>query len=309
MRFLFDQLAKGICGATLSQGGLVHTHHEVVSDGQTVDVWSLPDPARSAERKRIGLLGRMAEGPTILEPFHNTPGIDELRNCLHKQLAMDRSRVTKARSDGDRRPPFPRLWVLSTGRPASVIKGYGFKAMRGWPKGFLERHDADQVGLVVVRELPRERATLLLRLMGAGAVLTRAIAELTALPKKAFERILAMPFLIALRREIPQNSADDEERMYLMSTMELYEEWKQKTEAKGIKKGIKKGIEKGREETLKQVLVAAYRVRFGALPADLAAVIEATHDVEVLSAWHERIVVGTRKQIAAALLSTSAPST
>jgi len=94
-----------------------------------------------------------------------------------------------------------------------------------------------------------------------------------------------------------------------MSMMELYEEWKQKTEAKGIKKGIKKGIEKGREEALKESLVAAYRVRFGALPADLAAVIEATHDVAVLRTWHERIVTGTREEIAAALRSGSAPST
>ena len=309
MRFRFDQLAKRICRATLARGGLVYTQHEVISDGQTADIWFLPDPACNAERERIGLLGRMAEGPTILEPFHNTPGIEEIRDCLHKQLTMDRSRLAEARRERAPRPPFPRLWVISTGRPESVIKGYDFKPMSGWPSGFLEGQEAEVVGLVVLRALLRERSTLLLRLMGAGPVLTEAIADLAALPENAWERTVAMPVLIALRFEISQDSADDEERTYLMSTMELYEQWEQKTRAEGLEQGLEKGVEKGVEKGLKQSLAAAYRVRFGALPADLAAAIEATHDMAVLNLWLERIVAGTREEIAAAVLSRSAPST
>ena len=297
MRFRFDQLAKGICRATLSRGGLVFTEHEVISDGQTADIWFLPDPACNAERERIGLLGRMAEGPTILEPFHNTPGIDEIRECLHKQLTMDRSRVAEARRERHPRPPFPRLWVISTGRPESVIKGYGFKAMPGWPDGFLEKQEAEVVGLVVLRELPRERSTLLLRLMGADTVLTKAIADLAALPEDAWERTVAMPVLIALRFEIPQNQADDEERTYLMSTMELYEQWVQKTKAEGLEQG------------LKQSLIAVYQARFGTLPSEIAAAIESTHDTAMLNRWLDRTATGTPEEIASALLSGNTPST
>ena len=301
MRFLFDQLAKGICRVAFAKAGLVHTQREVTSDAQTADIWLLPDPACSAERERIGLLGRMAEGPTILEPFHNTPGIDELRDCVHKQLTMHRSRVAETRREGDPRPAFPRLWVISTGRPEGVIKGFCFTPMPGWPEGFLERQEADSVGLVVIRELPRERSTLLLRLMGAGAVLTEAIADLTALPEGTFERTVAMPVLVALKIHFPQDSTDPEER-YLMSMMEeLYEQWEQKTEAKGIEKGIEKGLKKS--------LIEVYQARFGTVPSEMVAAVEATHDEAVLSRWLKRTATGTPEEIAAAVRSSSAPST
>ena len=82
-----------------------------------------------------------------------------------------------------------------------------------------------------------------------------------------------------------------------MSTMDLYEQWEQKTKAEG------------REQGLKQSLVAAYQARFGALPADLAAAIETTHEMTVLNLWLKRIVTGTLEEIAEALRSRSAPST
>jgi hypothetical protein len=289
-----DQLAGRICRAALSQRSLAYTHYAAVSDGRTVAIWFLPDPAWDAERERLGLLGRMTEGATMLAPFHHTPDIDELRDCVQRHLTMNKLRVEEARRKGAPCPPFPRLWVLSTERPESVIKHYELEPMRGWPSGFLGAWEADAIGLVVLRELPRERSTLLLRLMGAGAVLTEAIADVTALPADAWERTVTVPVLLALRLEIAPYVPDDKERTHLLSTMALYEEWVQKTKAEG------------RAEAMKESLVAAYGVRFGALPADLAAAIETTHDTAVLNLWLERIVVGTQAEIAAALRSRSA---
>ena len=293
MRSRIDQLAGRICRAVLSQRSLAYTHYAAVSDGRTVAIWFLPDPAWDAERERLGLLGRMTEGATMLAPFHHTPKIDELRDCVQRHLTMNELRVDEAQRKGTPYPPFPRLWVLSTERPESVIKHYELEPMRGWPSGFLGAWEADAVGLVVLRELPRERSTLLLRLMGAGAVLTEAIADVTALPEDAWERTVTVPVLLALRLEIAPYVADDKERTHLLSTMALYEKWEQKTKA----------------EALKESLVTAYRARFGALPADVAAAIETTHDRAVLSLWLERIVTGTPEEIAATLLSASTSST
>ncbi len=61
--------------------------------------------------------------------------------------------------------------------------------MTGWPRGFFALHDC--VRLVVVRQLPRRRDTLLLRLMGAGATLHEALADIAALPREAPERAAA----------------------------------------------------------------------------------------------------------------------
>lgn len=69
--------------------------------------------------------------------------------------------------------------------------------------------------LVVVSELPVTRDTLLVRLLGAGAVLKQAIAELEALPSNALERRLALPVLLQLHLTVPadpaQQTSDDQE--------------------------------------------------------------------------------------------------
>ncbi|HEU4412440.1 MAG TPA: hypothetical protein VFS43_44770 [Polyangiaceae bacterium] len=226
MRHRFDRISKALLRDALAPGGTVTTELEVpAADAQAIDLWFEPAPGHAAERERAGLLGRMAEGPTMFEPFHDPPGLDEMRACLRKQLALDHGRVLAARKRGEARPPFPRLWALSTGRPASVLSGYALAPMAGWPRGFYEGGPAEAMGVVVLRELPRGRATLLLRLMGAGPVLRAALDELKRLPKDAWERAVALPALVAARMEMAHDPIDESEREYLMTTQSLYDEW------------------------------------------------------------------------------------
>jgi len=69
----------------------------------------------------------------------------------------------------------------------------------GWPQGvYLFGEDLLRVGLVVASELPRDRSTLLVRIMAGGPVLPRAIADLVALPEDAYERAVAEGVLVQL---------------------------------------------------------------------------------------------------------------
>ena len=59
----------------------------------------------------------------------------------------------------------------------------------GWPKGvYFHGDDVHRVGIVVASELPRDRSTLLVRIMAAGPLLPDAIADLAELPEDANER-------------------------------------------------------------------------------------------------------------------------
>jgi hypothetical protein len=296
----FDHVGKKILRGTLAPGGAVAGQLEIPSaDAQAVDTFFEPDPSREAERRRIGLLGRMAEGPTMFELFHDPPGLDELRACFRKQLGLDHSRVLEAaKGDEHRRPPFPRLCVITTGRPERVLGGYGFSPTAGFPAGFYDRDEADACGIVVLRELPRVRETLILRLMAAGAVLNEALAELDRLPADAWERAVAIPPLVEARFKIPQDVADEAEREFLMSTQDLYEEWKQKTEQAGVERGI--------EHKAKQDLLELYETRFGAIPAELRAAIQATHDEPTLHAWFKLAITRSAEEIAAAIHASQA---
>jgi hypothetical protein len=232
------------------------------------------------------------------ESFHDTPGLDDARDCIRKQLALDHARVLEARRQGAVRPQFPKLWSLSSGRPESVLQGYRLISVPSFPTGFYEGPEAMAMGVVVLRELPRDRDTLLLRLMGAGALLREALAELARLPEDAWERPVAMPALLAVRVQIPQDSSDESEREYLMSTQNLYEEWERKTRERGLEQGREQGRaqgrEQGREHEAKRVLTMLYAARFGSLPGAIADAIEAAHDVATLERW--LVLVGTRPQ-------------
>ena len=49
--------------------------------------------------------------------------------------------------------------------------------------------DVLRVGIVVASELPRDRTTLLVRIMAGGPLLAPAVHELVALPADAIERV------------------------------------------------------------------------------------------------------------------------
>jgi len=288
MRDPFDKLAKRLSRRVLGPGGHVSVEHEVAPDAQAVDIWFEPDPAREAERARRGLLGRLMGAPSMIEPFHVTPGLEHVRAVIHKQHALHRVRHAEARRERRPHPPFPHAWILSPGRPERVIAGYGFQRAHGAPPGLWTRRPADAIGLVVLRELPKTRDTLLLRLMGAGEVLRVAIEELLELPEDAWEREVALEELIALRFEIPQDSLVQAEREFLMATHSL-EYWKRTF----------------REEGMKDGLVATYRARFGKVPAAVAEAIAATHDPAALERLVTLVATASRDDIESSLAPRS----
>ena len=49
-----------------------------------IGLWFMLDPARGSVPDNLGLLGRIAGGPSTLEFFHNTPNGEDLAACLIK---------------------------------------------------------------------------------------------------------------------------------------------------------------------------------------------------------------------------------
>jgi hypothetical protein len=100
---------------------------------------------------------------------------------------------------------------------------------------------------------------------------------------EAPERTLALPILRRLRLEIPADPAkqtnDDQE--FLMNTQDIVETWRREAIQEGVKQGIEQGIERG----IARSLIDIYEARFGAMPGEIRAVIEDTHDEPTLRAW------------------------
>ncbi|MEO7732519.1 MAG: hypothetical protein ABIY55_16240 [Kofleriaceae bacterium] len=286
MRARFDQFGKQMVRTALETRGPVETDAEVPADTRRIDLWFMPDATRASVPDRLGLLGRIADGPSTLEFFHNTPNGDELAACLIKHGEF-RHFLSLRKTP----PAIPTQWVISSGRPDRGIEGLWLRPMHHWPSGIYEGPPLLWTRLVVVNELPVSRDTLLLRLLGAGTVLKQAIVELKALAEEDPERALALPILLRLRLAVPSDPAkqtsDDQE--FLMDTQDIVDTWRREAVQEGLERGVARS------------LVDAFEVRFGAMPEDLRAVIEDTHDESTLRTWFKLAVTGGADEIIATI--------
>ncbi len=220
----FDLLAKKVGKEALDASGLTVVQYEISRDAQHADIRHDPDPARDRERARLGLLGRIAAVLCLIEIFGHAPDGAELQACLSKHFAHWEECRRKARAHTSRRKqqnlppePFvePLLWILAPAVSAPMLRKLKAEAAPGWPAGvYFVGDDLFRVRIVVANELPRERSTLLVRLMAAGPRLSEAIADLSALPKDAHERTVAEQILVHLQHVLgkkPSRTPEEEE--------------------------------------------------------------------------------------------------
>jgi hypothetical protein len=98
MRLRFDQLGKQIGQAALGPSGVTVAHDELSPDAQHADLRHEPDPAREAERARLGLLGRLASVVCLIEIYSHAPNEDEVLACVGKIIAFRQKRERCCRS-------------------------------------------------------------------------------------------------------------------------------------------------------------------------------------------------------------------
>ena len=69
VRNRFDHLGKEIGTNARGPCGITKVQDELTSETLYADICHEPDPAREAERARLGLLGRLAARPCLLELY------------------------------------------------------------------------------------------------------------------------------------------------------------------------------------------------------------------------------------------------
>ncbi|WP_437784470.1 hypothetical protein [Sorangium sp. So ce1097] len=131
-------------------------------------------------------------------------------------------------------------------------------------------------------ELPRERSTLLIRLMGGGRVLREAVEDFRRLPQDAPERAIGLGPLLRFRAAVAEvGPATPEEEEIVMTTQELVEQF----------------IEQGRTQGMARATITLYEARFGPMPSTLRSAVEAMRDLAMLEKWHLLAGTGTREEV------------
>lgn len=270
-RFPYDQFSKSYLEELLQPLGTVQIAREVAGEVREVDVWFSPNESiDTTEVSRLGLLGRFAATPAILEPFRNAATPTEICSCLLKLLEIRGEYDRNAKRDKKKitETSLPMLWILSPTASQSVLEGFAALSDEGnWGNGiyFLPRYL--RTVIVAIHQLPKTRETLWLRILGKGRVQNAAIDELEALPEDEPLRTRALELLYSLKTtlEVSQN-IDEEDRELIMRLSPLYTQRLEEAEQRGEIKGEKQGERKVVENLLK--------IRFGSLDEELSAIIE-----------------------------------
>ncbi len=143
-----------------------------------------PSAQQTSDLELLGLLGRFAEFPAILEPFRNAASGDEICDCIQKLLEVKSGlrRDAKANKIKLQDSNIPKLWVLTPTASPAILSSFNVNQKLGWLPGIYFLGDALRTAIVAIHQLPQTSETLWLRVLGRGSTQSQAIVELSALP-------------------------------------------------------------------------------------------------------------------------------
>jgi hypothetical protein len=262
-----DQFSKLYLKGMLSPFGQeVEISFELpAGESQQVDVWFIPKTHQPIVE--LGLLGKMATTPALLEVFRNPISEDDLFACFEK-LCKVRGELKRTARREKRKllvHDKPHLWLIVPTASKTSIEDCNAKFHRAWGEGFFFFGKTLRIGFVVVHQLPVVPETLFLRMLGRGKVQTQAFAELLQLPEQPL-KIFALEKFTKLQLMIKNQSTISKDDREILSNIDvIYEEWRNTTKQEGHKEGHK--------EADRASLVGLLVAKFGVIDPELEAVI------------------------------------
>jgi hypothetical protein len=263
-RFVYDQFSKQYLQELLSSLGEVETSRNLAAEVREIDVVFVPKNPNESVRKALGLLGKIAVTPTLVEPFRNPVTANEICQCIGKLFDFNAEYNRLAhREDPDKKLDRPWLWILSPTLSKPILDSFGAKLeLENFGSGVYLLPPGFRTALVVIHQLPRTPETLWLRLLGKATVQKNAISELKSLPdttpfKDSVLELLSNLFAILDARQ----DLDSEDRELIMELSPLYLE--------RIQDATAQGIERGATQEAVSFVMRLLRRRFGSIAPDI----------------------------------------
>jgi hypothetical protein len=243
----FDQFSKQLLEEVLAPYGTVEISLEVTGESQFVDVFFEPSTSEAIAPQELGLLGRIAQTPCLLEPFRNQPSAFEIRSCLQKlyQVHGNYQRKAKREKNSITESDLPQLWILASSASDVLLNGFGASSDEGWGSGVYFLPSSSKAAIVAINQLPHNEETLFLRLLGKGQTQKQAVDEVIAIDAREPKRAAILRLLSNWKISIEITGQVEAEEELMMALTQAYLEWEQQTEQRGRQEGEQSGVLKG----------------------------------------------------------------
>jgi len=236
----FDTFTKQVLETLLVPLGRVEISQEVPGESRFVDVSFIPTAQPSLDPQSLGLLGKMATSPCLIEPFRNPPTRTEIRRCLLKLFLIQADVQRQARREDERllETALPQLWVLSPSASEALLNTFATHQQETWLPGIHFMGESFKTAIIAITQLPCTEETRWIRLLGRGRTQQQAIAELLALPTDDPRRADVLQLLVNWKISLEASAAFQQEEQDLMVTLsQAYLAWEEQTEQRGIAQG------------------------------------------------------------------------
>ncbi len=274
-RFIHDQFAKQYLIELLIRFGQVEASKDISSEVRQIDIFFIPSPQATNNLNSLGLLGRIASTPVIIEPFRNPVTSTGILTCLGKLISIREQVARQSHQNNQPTNPSPKLWILSpTISPELLASCQATADESQWLKGIYFLPEIFKTAIVAIHQLPRTPETLWLRILGRGRVQQQAIRELETLPENnpwresTIELVCNLLAILELRQR-QQEELDAEEQELVMQLSPIYLQRLEEATQQGIEQGIERGAERERRNTVETLML----MRFGEIDAQLATII------------------------------------
>ena len=242
------------------------------------DISFEPAPTISTDDlKKIGILGNIISSPCLIEYFWTPPTRPEICLCLMKLFSWygDLLREANRNKEPLDENKLPRLWILTTSIPDSLLKRFDVKTRQaGWCKGFHFFGEAMNTGIVAIDRLPETLETVWMRIFGKGKIQQKAIKTFATLKYKGplLDNVLDI-FHKWHEDTKAQDHLTPEDEELLMILSPAYEKSRTQALLEGMLRGQKQGVQQGHLEERHSVVEKMLKLRFG-VDETLSQVIE-----------------------------------
>ncbi len=256
----------------LKNYGEVKPSEKVSGEIKEIDILFIPAQPQTSALEILGLLGRFAEFPMLLEAFRNAASADEICDCLVKLLEAKARMRRKAKVNNTtlQEQNIPKLWVLTPTASTTILSSFNVNQKAGWLSGVYFLGDALRAAIVVIHQLPSTPETLWLRLLGRGTVQQRAITELLGLSSDNPFQKATLELVYNLRENLRINQdLDEDDRELIMRLEPLYQRNREQAKLEGRLEGQREGRLEGRLEGEQSLVIRLLNRRLGEIDASL----------------------------------------
>jgi hypothetical protein len=229
----FDQFSKQYLEEFLSPYGSVEISREVLGEPLFVDVFFMPAAPSASIAQDLGLLGRIAQTPCLIEPFRNSPTLAEVRNCLQKLFHVhgDMHRRAKQEKKSLAESELPTLWILVTAASKTLLSKANVIGDKSWPTGVYFISELVKTAIVSINQIPNTEDTIWLRILGRGETQQQALTEVLSFNQTDPRRLSILKLLATWKINLELSGELEQELIMVLS--QAYLEWEQQTELRG----------------------------------------------------------------------------